>query len=146
VTHFSPVLFLKRFGMSATDLEGPGTTTVSREFLRALIGELVARMPFDEDWYSRNYSDVEAAYLAGDIQSLHEHFKTTGYLDGRLPAEFPFDAAWYRSYYKDVAKAYPPSDLEGMRTHYLELGYFEGRAGTAEMLAEVRRWQILARG
>ncbi len=80
---------LEQLGVSAPDVRGHGTASVSRRFLRALIGEFVARARFDHDWYAETYPDVEGARLAGDIQSLHEHFKRSGYFEGRLPAELP---------------------------------------------------------
>jgi len=118
---------------------------VTRTFLRVLIAELAARAHFDKDWYAETYPDVEGARLAGDVKSLHHHFKTSGYFEGRLPAELPFDPQFYRRHYKDIAESFPASDPEGMRVHFLTSGYFEGRAGTAEMLAEVERWRALAR-
>jgi hypothetical protein len=143
---YSPpcALLLDGLGISSSDLEGNGTANVSRAFLRALISELAARMGFDEDWYAEMYPDVEGARLAGDIKSLHEHFKLSGYFEGRLPAELPFDPQWYRRYYKDIADAFPASDAQGMRMHFLKSGYFEGRAGTAEMLADAERFRTLA--
>ena len=102
-------------------------------------------MRFDQDWYAEKYPDVEGARLAGDVQSLLAHFKTAGYFEGRLPAELPFDPQFYRRHYRDIAETFPASDPEGMRAHFLTSGYFEGRAGTAEMLAEVERWQALVK-
>jgi hypothetical protein len=134
---------LEGLGIALADLQGTGTTSVSREFLRTLIGELVRRPRFDDSWYAENYPDVEGARLAGDIKCLHEHFTTTGYFEDRLPAELPFDPQWYRMYYRDIAEAFPSADPEAARTHFLTGGYFEGRAGTAEMLAEVDRWRAL---
>jgi len=142
---FPPIsLLLEGLGINATDLQGTGAATVSRRFLRALIGELVKRKRFDDDWYARTYPDVEGARLAGDVSSLHEHFQTAGYFEGRLHAELPFDPQFYRRHYRDIAESFPASDPEGMRVHFLTSGYFEGRAGTAEMLAEVERWQAMA--
>ena len=144
--YLPPCAFLlEQLGVSALDVQGHGTASVSRRFLRALIAEFVASAHFDYDWYAEAYPDVEGARLAGDIQSLHEHFKRSGYFEGRLPAELPFDPQFYRRHYRDIAESFPASDPEGMRAHFLTAGYFEGRAGTAEMLAEFERWQALAK-
>lgn len=146
VSYLPPCAFmLEHLGLSAADVRGQGTAPVSRRFLRVLIAEFVARAHFDQDWYAETYPDVEGARLAGDVKSLHHHFKTSGYLEGRLPAELPFDPQFYRRHYKDIAESFPASDPEGMRAHFLTSGYFEGRAGTAEMLAEVERWQALVK-
>jgi hypothetical protein len=145
--YFPPCSFLlEKLGISAADMHGHGTATVSRSFLRALIGELAGRMRFDQEWYAEKYPDVEGARLAGDVQSLYAHFRAAGYFEGRLPAELPFDPQWYRTQYRDIAETFLPSDAEGMRTHFLTSGYFEGRAGTAEAFAEAKRWQVLANG
>ena len=79
---------------------------MSRQFLRALIAEFVASARFDHDWYAEMYPDVEGARLAGDIQSLHEHFKRSGYFEGRLPAELPFDPQFYRRHYRDIGESF----------------------------------------
>jgi hypothetical protein len=146
--YFPPCsLLLEGLGISATDLTGGGAVAVAvtRKFLRELISEFVCRMRMDENWYAETYPDVEGARLAGDIESLREHFVRSGYLEGRLPAALPFDPQWYRRHYRDIADAFPSADPDEMRTHFLTSGYFEGRAGTAEMLAAVERWQALAK-
>ena len=144
--YFPPCSFLiEGLGISATDLTGGGTIAVTRRFLRALIGELACRMRVDENWYAETYPDVEGARLAGDIRSLREHFAKSGYFEGRLPAALAFDPQWYRRHYSDIADAFPSADPDAMRDHFLTAGYFEGRAGTAEMLAEVERWQALVK-
>ena len=138
-------ILLEGLGVSATQLTGNGTITVTRKFLRVLIGALARRMRVDEGWYAETYPDVEGARLAGDIESLRGHFVQSGYFEGRLPAELPFDPQFYRRHYRDIAESFPASDPEGMRAHFLTAGYFEGRAGTAEMLAELEDWQALAK-
>jgi hypothetical protein len=146
VSYLPPCAFLlEHLGVSALDVQGHGTASVSKRFLRTLIAEFAACARFDHDWYAETYPDVEGARLAGDIQSLHDHFKRSGYFEGRLSAELPFDPQFYRRHYKDIADSFPASDPEGMRAHFLTSGYFEGRAGTAEMLAEVERWQALVK-
>jgi hypothetical protein len=136
---------LEGLGISASQLTGSGTITVTRKFLRVLIGALARRLRVDENWYAETYPDVEGARLAGDIESLRGHFAQSGYLEGRLPAELPFDPQFYRRHYKDIAESFPASDPEAMRAHFLTSGYFEGRAGTAEMLAELEHWQALVK-
>jgi hypothetical protein len=144
--YIPPCAFLLAgLGISAADLAGDGTVAVARKFLRVLISEFARRMQMDENWYAETYPDVEGARLAGDINSLREHFARSGYFEGRLAAALPFDPQWYRGYYRDIADAFPSADPNAMRRHFLTSGYFEGRAGTAEMLAEVERWQELTK-
>ena len=108
VIYLPPCAFmLEHLGLSAADVRGQGTAPVSRRFLRVLIAEFVARAHFDQDWYAETYPDVEGARLAGDVKSLHQHFKTSGYFEGRLPAELPFDPQFYRRHYKDIAEFVP---------------------------------------
>jgi hypothetical protein len=145
--YFPPCsLLAEGLGISAANLTGSGTVAVTRKFLRELISELARRMRMDENWYAETYPDVEGARLAGDVESLREHFAKSGYIEGRLPAALPFDPQWYRRHYRDIADAFPSADPDAMREHFLASGYFEGRAGTAEMLVEVERWQALAKG
>src|SRR5439155_27329392 len=54
--------------------------------LRALIGALVAAMPFDEEFYAATYPDLAAARNAGTIADLRMHFIEHGYLEGPLGA------------------------------------------------------------
>lgn len=143
--YFPPCIFLlDHLGIPAADLAGSGNVQVSKKFLRTLIGELVKSLRFDQQWYAKTYPDVESARLAGDVESLDEHFIESGYFEGRLPAELPFDPQWYRMHYRDIEENSPESDPESMRNHFLAKGYFEGRAGTAEMLIDVERWRALA--
>jgi hypothetical protein len=144
--HIPPCsVLLEPAGLSPEDVQGNGTVTVPRGFLRALIAELVAHSPFDEDWYARHYPDVEAARLAGGISSLQDHYKNVGYFEGRLPAEPAFDPHWYRECYRDLAEVFAASDVEGLRRHFLSSGLYEGRAGAPECLAALERWAALAK-
>jgi hypothetical protein len=143
--YFPPCsVLLRQANLTPKDIQGTGSVAVPRSFLRALISELLSCASFDENWYGRRYPDVEGARLAGDIKSLHDHFKTAGYFEGRLPAEPPFDADWYRKHYRDLADAFDASDSEGLQRHYVVAGYYEGRAGSPDSLAELERWSSFA--
>jgi hypothetical protein len=138
-------LLLEGLGVTKADLTGNGTVPVSRKFLRALVCELARQTRLDERWYAETYPDVEGARLAGDIKSLRAHFFESGYIEGRLPAPPRFDPRVYGKHYRDIADAFPSADAETLRRHFFSSGYFEGRAGTADMLAEVERWQALTK-
>jgi hypothetical protein len=80
-------------GLGITELElRQDKVAVSTQFLRFVISQLVSRAEFDPDWYAERYPDVEAARLAGQVASLHDHYCSQGYFEGRLPCELPFDA------------------------------------------------------
>ncbi len=122
---------LGQLGISCTDLAAE-TVTVNTAGLRDLLAGVARQQPFDADFYSETYPDIEAARLAGVVADLHGHFTQSGFLEGRLPSEPAFDAAWYAHYYPDLASQIAADDTMALRNHFLTAGLAEGRFGTAE--------------
>ncbi|MBV9734809.1 MAG: hypothetical protein JO209_02785 [Acidisphaera sp.] len=132
-------VILKGLGLAALPAHAE-TVSVDGAFLRFLIGEILRATPFDRRFYALQYPDVEAARLAGDVPSLHEHFLRQGYFEGRLPHAFPFDARWYHDHYRDLAQVYPPDDIEELRHHFYTKGWQEGRVGISALETAAGRW------
>jgi len=53
--------------------------------LRPILEPVLARKPFDENWYLAAYPDVAKAVLADPSASSHAHFIRHGYFEGRAP-------------------------------------------------------------
>lgn len=122
-------------------LEGGGNVTVSTSFLRFLISELAARLPFDETYYANTYPDVAEAVRRGQISSLHHHFYTTGYFEGRKPGLRHVDKAWYLRTYEDLSRALAANAMPDPAKHFNETGQYEGRVGSAYQQEEREKWR-----
>ena len=61
--------------------------------LRAILEPMLARAPFDENWYLAAYPDVAEAVLKDRNLSAHSHFIWHGYFDGRAPGTPELTAA-----------------------------------------------------
>ena len=127
---------LGQLGITAVDLEAE-TVTVNTAALRSLLAEFARQQPFDPDFYSETYPDIEAARLAGLVSDLHMHFAQSGFLEGRLPAEPAFDPVWYAQHYPDLAAQIAADDAAALRNHFITAGLAEGRVGTAACLRRV---------
>jgi hypothetical protein len=143
---YTPPVALVLEGLDTTELDlGNDRVSVSAKFLRFLIGEIARAMPFDEDFYGQAYPDVEAARLAGDVATLHDHFVTQGYFERRRPHEMPCDPNYYATNYEDLARVFDPRDEETLLSHFRHHGWQEGRVGVAWQRAEADRWVAAAR-
>jgi hypothetical protein len=137
-------LILQGLGITEIDMQRPHVS-VSAQFLRFMICEYARSLPFDADQYAQANPDVEAARLAGDVSTLHEHFVTQGYFERRQPHELPFDAFYYATHYEDLARAFDPNDVTALRRHYNSHGWQEGRVGVSWQRADADRWVTAAR-
>jgi hypothetical protein len=137
-------LLLDGLGTTELDLARP-VARVNAAFLRFLLQEFARTLPFDPVFYARAYPDVEAARLAGEVPTLHEHFVTQGYFERRQPCGIPFDPREYYSGYKDLATAFDPADIYALRAHFMDRGWQEGRAGVSWQRGEAERWLGAAR-
>ncbi len=137
-------LVLAGLGICELDLVQP-QVTVASSFLRFIFNELARLMPFDPAYYAAANPDVEAARLAGDVASLHDHFVTQGYMERRAPCDLPFDAFYYATHYDDLSRAFDPRDTAGLRRHYTGHGWQEGRVGVAWQRPDADRWTTAAR-
>ena len=131
---------LRLLGIESADL-GRETLTVQARGLRLLLQQLGRMQPFDPEFYAETYPDIEAARLSGIVADLHEHFVTSGFIEGRLPSEPPFDPVWYAQYYPDLSQVIAAHDVVGLRNHFITSGLAEGRAGTAATLPAAESWQ-----
>ena len=127
---------LRDLGIGPAELAAD-TVVVNAVGLRRLLAEFARQQPFDPDFYSETYPDIEAARLAGLVADLHTHFTELGFLEGRLPAEPEFDPVWYAQHYPDLASVIPAHDTAGLRNHFLSAGLTEGRSGSAASLDSV---------
>jgi hypothetical protein len=143
---YLPPVSLVLAGLGVTELDlGKSQVAVSGRFLRFLITELARLMPFDAAFYSASNPDVEAARLAGDVTSLHDHFIEQGYFEHRAPCDLPFDAFYYATHYDDLSRAFDMRDATGLRRHYQGHGWQEGRVGVSGQRADAERWNHAAR-
>ena len=143
---YVPPLALVLQGLDVTEMDFHGPrVSVSAPFLRFVLGEMARAMPFDASYYGDANPDVEAARLAGDVSTLHEHFVAQGYFERRQPHALPFDAFYYVSHYDDLAAAFNPKDALALHTHYQGYGWQEGRAGVSWQRADADRWVHAAR-
>ena len=139
--YFPPIrLILEGLDTDEMDLNKK-RVSVSASFLRFLIGEIVRPMKFDDDFYRSANPDVEAALLAGDVATLHEHFVVQGYFERRQPHALQFDAA----YYDDLARVFDAEDEPALRQHYVARGWQEGRVAVWWQRSEADRWVAAAR-
>jgi hypothetical protein len=143
---YAPPIGLILDGLDTNELElNKKRVSVTSSFLRFLIGEMARAMPFDGDYYRHANPDVEAARLAGDVSTLHEHFVLQGYFERRQPHDLPFDAAYYATNYDDLSRAFDIRDGLALRRHYDGHGWQEGRVGVAWQRTDADRWVSAAR-
>jgi hypothetical protein len=135
---------LAGLGICELDLAQP-QVTVASSFLRFLFNELARGMPFDATYYAAANPDVEAARLAGDVASLHEHFVAQGYFERRAPCDLPFDPFYYATHYDDLSRAFDPRDAAGLHRHYTGHGWQEGRVGVHWQRRDADRWTAAVR-
>ena len=109
--------------------------------LRALLRVLVARLPFDEEFYAATYPDLAQAKESGALADLREHFLEHGYLEGRLGAEPDVDDDFYKEMYPDVAAGIERGDIPSASDHYISAGAGEGRFANAAQMQACRQWQ-----
>lgn len=108
--------------------------------LRALLHSLVRTLSFDAAFYRAHNLDVDAAFRAGQITDLHEHFIETGYFEGRFATAPPVDEAFYIATYPDIGVAIAHGDIASAAEHYARSGAAEGRVPCAALQPEINRW------
>jgi hypothetical protein len=114
--------------------------------LRALLQVLIARLPFDEDFYMTTYPDLAQASKAGSIANLRAHFLEHGYLEGRLGAEPEVDEDFYKEMYPDVAAGIARGEILSASDHYIRAGAAEGRFANPVQMQACRQWQEILGG
>ena len=143
--YFPPAaVLLGGLGITELDLARPHVNVDTR-FLRFLIGEIARLHPFDAQFYADANPDVEAARLAGDVSSLHDHFVTQGYFERRQPHDLPFDARYYAAEYDDLAAAFAGASDATLQHHFNQHGWHEGRVGVPAQRPHADRWVAATR-
>ena len=120
----------------------PGTDiTLSSEFFKFLIGQVLVRGFFDERWYLETNPDVQLAIERGEIANAFEHYVQAGYYESRIPGPFFVDRQWYETHYGDVAGALKTGKILDSAEHFVHTGYFEGRVSHPDHLRCLEMWQ-----
>ena len=104
---------------------------MSYENFENLLRKLLHAVQIDEEWYRRNYPDVDQAIREGIVQNARDHFVDSGYFEGRLPCEIDVDEDWYFTTYPDIAEAVKSGQVDSAKAHFMAFGYAEGRLPTA---------------
>jgi len=60
--------------------------SVGQDGLKEALRLFIPFIPFDDEWYCRQYPDVAAAVECGLMASAHEHFISYGFFEGRTPS------------------------------------------------------------
>ena len=126
MTYVAPFAFLKQRNKinAATDIDH--VVLSYRDFLDVL-RSLLRGMPVDENWYLREYPDVDEAVRAGIFKSAKHHFVQNEYFEGRRPGYCEVDEDWYLLTYPDVSSAIDAKLLASATEHFHLSGYEEGR-------------------
>jgi hypothetical protein len=82
VSPFAAVLELTGGDPDAEELP----ESVPWQTVKQALQVFVPFVPFDEEWYRRQYPDVDAAVKCGVIETAHMHFIQYGFFEGRSPA------------------------------------------------------------
>lgn len=109
--------------MRAIEFRDGENVSVELNKLKMLISYIVAKEPFDENWYLTTYPDVKSAVTNGTLESAKQHYVETGYFEGRLPGIGEFDTKKYIEKNPDLAQM---TGDEAMM-HFIYTGYSEGR-------------------
>jgi hypothetical protein len=126
MTYVAPFAFLKRrYKINATaDVD---RVTLSYRDFQELLRSALRGIYVDEEWYLRQYPDVEEAIRSGTFKSAKHHFLQNGYFEGRRPGYCQVDEDWYLLTYPDVASAIDAELLMSATEHFHSSGYEEGR-------------------
>jgi hypothetical protein len=111
--------------------------------LRALIGALVSREPFDPAFYAETYPDLAAASESGAIADLRTHFLQFGYIEGRIGARPEVDEEFYKREYPDVGEAIDAGRIASAYDHYVKAGSAEGRFANSMQKDTHQTWRTL---
>jgi hypothetical protein len=124
-------------------LKEPNSNTViiKVELLRLLLEQAIAHLPFDPDWYCKNYPDIREALADGKIKDVRAHFLAVGFFEGRRGTAETVDEHWYVRQYPDVGAAIAAGRIENATRHYQAVGQREWRAPSADALEAIRRWR-----
>ena len=100
---------------------------VEKHFLYVLMSAYLSAVPFDEEWYSRRYPDVQKGIQDGMITSGRNHYLRFGFFEHRQPFEIKVDEPWYLATYPDVKDAIAKKIYPSAQAHFDAVGYGEGR-------------------
>ena len=136
-------LLLQSLRISRERLSVRSKVAIGTQLLQVLLHEAIRNQPFDEAFYREANPDLDAAFRAGEIGDLHEHFIEQGYLEGRVAAPPEVDEDFYLATYKDVREAMRRGDVASARDHYLRAGAAEGRLANPRQRPAADRWAAI---
>ena len=126
MTYVAPFTFLRqRFKLNAID--DIDRVNLSYRDFKEICRLLLRGVTIDEEWYFREYPDVEEAVKSGIFKSAKHHFLENGYFEGRRPARCAVDEEWYLLAYPDVSTAIEAKIVASATEHFHSSGYDEGR-------------------
>ncbi len=118
---------------------------IDAKLLRLILQNLIALMPFSEEFYRATYTDLDAAAASRQIPDLHRHYVETGYFEGRMGAPPVVDEVFYIATYPDVATAIQRGEVASATEHYIRSGAADGRIPSAALKPDVEAWMALLR-
>lgn len=134
---------LQSLRISRERLATRSKVAIGTPLLRALLREAIRNMPFDASFYRQANPDIDAAWRAGQIGDLHEHYVESGYLEGRVGTPPPVDEAFYLNTYADVSEALRRGDITSAREHYILSGAAEGRLPSPALRPLLDHWAAI---
>jgi hypothetical protein len=133
-------LLLRSFQLSLERLNSSARIAIPTSTLRGLLYLFISKLPFDKGFYLEKYPDIAAAYNAGQVSNLHEHFVRQGYFEGRLGIEPTVDEQFYLKEYPDVAVAIDAGKFTSAADHFIRGGATEGRFTTRAEKELCEKW------
>lgn len=133
---------LQRLGVSKADLMGEGELKVPAKFLKILLKLAAQAGDFDKTQYLQSNPDVEAAFRAGKLIDLRDHYIKSGFFEGR-GGSVRVDEYWYLRQYPDVAQAKKDRKIDSATKHFFSAGELEARAARKEYVRDVTNWESL---
>ena len=126
MTYVAPFAFLKRKYKINANSDIDRISLSFRDFSE-IIRSLLRGVSVDEEWYLREYPDVQEAVKSGIFKSAKHHFMENGYFEGRKPGPCEVDEDWYLITYPDVSTAIDSKAVASATEHFHASGFEEGR-------------------
>jgi len=95
--------------------------------LKEAMRPMLVSVEFDEAFYRKQNSDVDAKIIQGELKSGKDHYIVAGYFEDRLPRPVKVDEAWYIKEYPDVGEAIQKGSFMSAAQHFGVEGFKEGR-------------------
>lgn len=115
--------------------------SISLGLLKMIIRAGLKGASLDEQSYIEANPDLKAAFEAGQISSVFDHWVEAGYFEDRFAATTPFDEAYYLDTYRDVSLSVQQGHIKDAKEHYRTAGEREWRIPNAAVEPEIRAWR-----